>query len=393
MHTGKLVFAQLGEHLPSRVFGQCVARYAASYPMRSFSHWDQLLCMMFAQLTSRASLRDITVCLQSHAPKLYHAGIRGSIARSTLADANEQRDCNIFRDFALHLIGIARPLYANESLAVQLEQTVYAIDSSMIDLCLSLFDWAPAAKSRAGVKVHTSLDLRGNIPRFIRITGARESDASFLDHLPLEAGSFYVMDRAYVHFARLIRFTQAAAFFVVRSKGNLHYRVVRCEAAAAGTNILRDDRVALTGRYTQVDYPVLLRRIEVLDEQRGKKLFLWTNNFALDALQVSLLYKSRWKVELFFKWIKQNLRIKAFVGNSSNAVKTQIWIAICTYVMVAIIKKKLNAQASLHAILQVLSVNLFEKTPLIELLQTIDENEQKQAQDEQMCLFEKITGQ
>jgi hypothetical protein len=393
MHTGKLVFAQLGEHLPSRVFGQCVARYAGNYPMRSFSHWDQLLCMMFAQLTSRASLRDITVCLQSHAPKLYHAGIRGSIARTTLADANEQRDCNIFRDFALHLIGIARPLYAHESLAVQLEQTVYAIDSSMIDLCLSLFDWAPAAKSRAGVKVHTSLDLRGNIPAFIRITGARESDASFLDHLPLEAGSFYVMDRAYVHFARLLRFTHAAAFFVVRSKGNLHYRVVQCEAPADGTNILRDERVALTGRYTQVDYPVLLRRIEVLDEQRGKKLFLWTNNFALDALQVSLLYKSRWKVELFFKWIKQNLRIKAFVGNSANAVKTQIWIAISTYVVVAIIKKKLNAQASLHAILQVLSVNLFEKTPLIELLQAIDETDPKQSQHEQMSLFEKITGQ
>jgi hypothetical protein len=393
MHTGKLVFAQLGEHLPSRVFAQCVSRYASGYPMRSFSHWDQLLCMMFAQLTSRASLRDITVCLQSHAPKLYHAGIRGSIARSTLADANEQRDCSIFRDFALHLIGIARPLYAHESLAVQLEQTVYAIDSSMIDLCLSLFDWAPAAKSRAGVKVHTSLDLRGNIPAFIRITGARESDASFLDHLPLEAGSFYVMDRAYVHFARLIRFTHAAAFFVVRSKGNLHYRVVHCEPAPPGTNIQRDDRVALTGRYTKAAYPLQLRRIELIDEQRGKRLFLWTNNFALDALQVSSLYKSRWQIELFFKWIKQNLRIKAFVGNSPNAVKSQIWIAISTYVMVAIIKKRLNAQASLHSILQVLSVNLFEKTPLVELFQAIDDDDQTQPLEAQMSLFEKITGQ
>jgi hypothetical protein len=393
MHTGKLVFAQLGEHLPSRVFGQCVARYSGNYPMRSFSHWDQLLCMMFAQLTSRASLRDITVCLQSHTPKLYHAGIRGGIARSTLADANENRDFNIFRDFALHLIGIARPLYAHESLEVQLHQTVYAIDSSMIDLCLSLFDWAPASKGRAGVKVHTSLDLRGNIPAFIRITAAHESDASFLDHLPLEAGSFYVMDRAYVHFARLIRFTHAAAFFVVRSKGNLHYRLVHGDGAPAGANILRDDHVALTGRYTEVDYPLPLRRIEVLDVQRDKKLFLWTNNFALDALQVSLLYKSRWKVELFFKWIKQNLRIKAFVGNSPNAVKTQIWIAISTYVMVAIIKKKLNVQASLHAILQVLSLNLFEKTPLIDLLQAIEEIDQIPTRDEQMSLFQKITGQ
>lgn len=375
MHTGKLVFAQLTECLSSSVFAQCVARYAGNYPMRSFSHWDQLLCMMFAQLTSRASLRDITVCLQSHAPKLYHAGIRGTIARSTLADANEQRDCNIFRDFALHLIDIARPLYAHEALAVQLEQTVYAIDSSMIDLCLSLFAWAPAARSRAGVKVHTSLDLRGNIPAFIRITGARESDASFLDHLPLEAGSFYVMDRAYVHFARLIRFTDASAFFVVRSKGNLHYRVVHGEPAPPGTNIKRDDRVALTGRYTQADYPIQLRRIELIDDKRGTPVFLWTNNFALDALQVSLLYKSRWKVELFFKWIKQNLRIKAFVGNSANAVKTQIWIAISTYVMVAIIKKRFNATASLHSILQVLSVNLFEKTPLLGLLQAIDDSD------------------
>jgi hypothetical protein len=393
MHVGKLVFAQLGEHLPSRVFGQCVLRYAGNYPMRSFSHWDQLLCMMFAQLTARASLRDITVCLQSHAPKLYHAGIRGGIARSTLADANEQRDCNIFRDFALHLIGIARPLYAHESLDAQLQQTVYAIDSSLIDLCLSLFDWAPAAKARAGVKVHTSLDVRGSIPAFIRITGARESDASFLDHLPLEAGSFYVMDRGYVHFARLIRFSLAGAFFVIRSKGNLQYRVLRCAQAPAGTCVTCDEHVALTGRYTKVDYPMLLRRIEVLDEQRGKKLYLWTNNFALDAMQVSLLYKSRWKVELFFKWIKQNLRIKAFVGNSANAVKTQIWIAISTYVLVAIVKKRLNAQASLHAILQVLSVNLFEKTPLVELLGAIDETDQESAQDSQLGLFEKITGQ
>jgi hypothetical protein len=393
MHTGKLVFAQLTECLSSSVFAQCVARYASNSPTRSFSHWDQLLCMMFAQLTSRASLRDISVCLQSHAPKLYHAGIRGTIARSTLADANEHRDCNIFRDFALHLIGIARPLYAHESLAVQLEQTVYAIDSSLIDLCLSLFNWAPAAKSRAGVKVHTSLDLRGNIPAFIRITGARESDASFLDHLPLEAGSFYVMDRGYVHFKRLIRFTHAAAFFVVRSKGNLHYRVVHCELPAPGTNIQRDEHVALTGRYTKVDYPAHLRRIELIDEKRDKPVFLWTNNFTLDALQVSLLYKSRWQIELFFKWIKQNLRIKAFVGNSPNAVKTQIWIAISTYVMVAIIKKRLNAPASLHSILQVLSVNLFEKTPLIELLQAIDEKDENRHSDGQMTLFEKATGQ
>jgi hypothetical protein len=393
MHTGKLVFAQLTEHLSARVFAQCVSRYVGNYSARSFSHWDQLLCMMFAQLTSRASLRDITVCLQSYGPKLYHAGIRGSIARTTLADANEQRDCNIFRDFACHLIAIARPLYAHEALAVQLDQTVYAIDSSMIDLCLSLFAWAPAAKSRAGVKVHASLDLRGNIPAFIRITGARESDASFLDDLPLEAGSFYVMDRGYVHFKRLVRFTHAAAFFVVRSKGNLHYRVVHRELPVPGGQIQRDEHVALEGKYTQVDYPMHLRRIELIDEKRGKPVFLWTNNFTLDAMQVSLLYRSRWQIELFFKWIKQNLRIKAFVGNSANAVKCQIWIAISTYVLVAIIKKKLKSRASLHSIMQVLSVNLFEKTPLIELLQAIDEPDEQGPSDAQMSLFEKATGQ
>jgi len=393
MHTGKLVFAQLTEHLSARVFAQCVSRHAGSYSARSFSHWDQLLCMMFAQLTSRASLRDIMVCLQSYGPKLYHAGIRGSIARTTLADANEQRDCNIFRDFALHLIGVARPLYAHEPLAVQLEQTVYAIDSTMIDLCLSLFAWAPTAKSRAGVKVHTALDLRGNIPAFIRITGGRESDVSFLDHLPLEAGSFYVMDRAYVHFARLARFADAAAFFVVRSKGNLHYRVVHCQPLQSGSNIRRDERVELAGRYTKVDYPMHLRRVELIDEKRDKPVFLWTNNFVLDATQLGMLYKSRWQVELFFKWIKQNLRIKAFVGTSANAVKCQIWIAISTYVMVAIIKKKLSSPASLHAILQILSVNLFEKTPLVELLGAIERPDEKQPPDTQMALFEKATGQ
>jgi len=276
---------------------------------------------------------------------------------------------------------------------VQLEQTVYAIDSTMIDLCLSLFDWAPAAKKRAGVKVHTSLDLRGNIPAFIRITGARESDASFLDHLPLEAGSFYVMDRAYVHFARLIRFTHAAAFFVVRSKGNLHYRVLQCDEVPQGTAVRRDERVELTGRYTSKAYAPELRRIEVFDQKRDKSLFLWTNNFVLDAVQVGALYKSRWQVELFFTWIKQNLRIKAFVGTSSNAVKTQIWIAISTYVMVAIIKKQLKTRASLHAILQVLSVNLFERTPLLELLGAIDDDDQKPPSEQQMSLFEKITGQ
>ncbi len=362
--------------------------------MRSFSHWDQLLCMTYAQLTARASLRDIETCLRSHTAKLYRAGFRGSIARTTLADANEQRDCNIFGDFALHLISVARPLYSkHDALCMQLAQTVYAIDSTLIDLCLSLFDWAPAAKARAGIKVHTSLDLRGNIPAFIRITGARESDASFLDHLPLEAGSFYVMDRGYVHFARLIKFTRAAAFFVVRCKSNLHYRVEHVEHASQGDGVRSDQHIILTGRYTKKDYSLSLRRIEFFDSTHERLLICLTNNFQLQAVQIAMLYKSRWQIELFFKWIKQNLRIKAFVGNSANAVKTQIWIAISTYVLVAIVKKRMNIDASLHSILQVLSVNLFEKTPLSQLIQNIDEIEPSSVSGPQLGLFGKITGQ
>ena len=387
MLKGKLIFAQLNAHLPRAVFAQCVARYAAKYPTLSFSHWDQLLCMMFAQLTSRRSLRDITNCLNSHASKLYHAGFRSTIARSTLADANERRDSRIFEDFALHLIGIARPLYAKDSLAVELAQTVYAIDASTIDLCLSLFAWAPAPSERAGIKLHTLLDLRGNIPAFIRITGALVPDASFLDDLRLEAGSFYVMDRGYIHFARLIRFTHAAAFFVIRSKNKMHYRVVQSCALHGAVGVLRDEHILLTGRYTKMGYPAVLRRIEFFDVKYNRTLIFLTNHFELQALQIAQLYKSRWQVELFFKWIKQNLRIKAFVGNSANAVKTQIWVAICSYVLVAIIKKRLNAQASLHTLLQVLSLSLFETMPLDKLLYTVDESEQIQAPNTQIGLF------
>lgn len=387
MLKGKLVFAQLSAHLSRVAFAQCVARYAGKYPTLSFSHWDQLLCMMFAQLTPRRSLRDITSCLNSHAPKLYHAGGRSTIARSTLADANERRDSRIFEDFALHLIGIARPLYAKDTLAVELAQTVYAIDASTIDLCLSLFAWAPAPKDRAGIKLHTLLDLRGNIPTFIRITGALVPDASFLDDLRLEAGSFYVMDRGYIHFARLIRFTYAAAFFVIRSKNKMHYRVVQSCALHGAVGVLRDEHILLTGRHTRVGYPAVLRRIEFLDEKYNRTLIFLTNHFELQALQIAQLYKSRWQVELFFKWIKQNLRIKAFVGNSANAVKTQIWIAICSYVLVAIIKKRLKARASLHTLLQVLSLSLFETTPLDELLCVRDEAEQSQAPNTQIGLF------
>jgi len=368
MHKGQLVFAQLTAHLPREVFMQSVAQYAGPYPTLSFSHWDQFLCMVFAQLTSRTSLRDITMCLRSHSTKLYFAGFRGSIARSTLADANERRDSRIFEDFAHHLIAIARSLHARDSLDMELSSTVYAIDASTIDLCLSLFNWTPAANKRAGVKLNTLLDLRGNIPSVIRVTSTLVPDAHFLDHLPLETGSFYVMDRGYVHFARLIKFTQAAAFFVIRSRTKLHYKVLSSQATDEAPHVLCDQHILLTGRHTKNSYPVMLRRVVYLDIERDRTLIFLTNNFELQAVQIAQLYKSRWQVELFFKWIKQHLRIKVFVGNSANAVKTQIWTAISTYVLVAIIKKRLNAPASLHAMLQILSLNLFEKVPLEDLL-------------------------
>jgi transposase len=393
MHKGKLIFAQLKEHLPRSVFDRCVARYAGSHAPLKFSHWDQLLCMMFAQLTSREGLRDIATCLRSQSTKLYHAGFHGSISRTTLADANERRDCRIFEEFALHLIGIARPLYAKDSLAVQLAQTVYAIDASTVDLCLSLFAWAPAANARAGIKLHTLLDLRGNIPAFIRITGALVSDASFLDHLRLEAGSFYVMDRGYLHFARLIKFTHAAAFFVIRSKHKLHYRSVHTRLADGAAGVLRDEHILLTGRYTKTHYPATLRRIEFFDAKGNRTLVFLTNHFELDALQIAQLYKSRWQVELFFKWIKQNLRIKAFVGNSANAVKTQIWTAICAYVLVAIVKKRLQLTATLHTILQVLSLSLFDRIPINLLLLKAVKIDDDFEPSEQFSLFENISGQ
>jgi hypothetical protein len=347
--------------------------------------------MMFAQLTARSSLRDIVTCLHGQRSKLYHAGFRGNIARSTLADANEKRNYQIFEEFALHLISIARPLYASQSLGNDLSQTVYAIDSTTIDLCLSLFEWAPATKGRAGIKLHTQLDLRGNIPTFILITESRVSDVSFLDDLPLEAGSFYVMDRGYVHFARLLRFTHAGAFFVTRAKNKMRYQVASALAPSDDAAVLKDECILLTGQFTHKTYPHVLRRIEFFDQTQQREFVFVTNNFELDASQIAALYKSRWQVELFFKWIKQHLRIKSFVGNSVNAVKTQIWIAVSTYVLVAIIKKRLQIEASLHSMLQVLSLTLFETAPLIDLLKDI-ETESNEPENLQMGLFEKISG-
>jgi hypothetical protein len=387
MRQGKLVFAQLSEHLPRSVFLSFASRHAGRYPTLSFSHWDQFLCMMFAQLTARSSLRDIVTCLHGQRSKLYHAGFRGNIARSTLADANEKRSYQIFEEFALHLISIARPLYASQSLGSDLSQTVYAIDSTTIDLCLSLFEWAPATKGRAGIKLHTQLDLRGNIPTVILITESRVSDVSFLDNLPLEAGSFYVMDRGYVHFARLLRFTHAGAFFVTRAKIKMRYEVASALAPSDDAAVLKDECILLTGQFTHKTYPHVLRRIEFFDQTQKREFVFVTNNFELNATQIAALYKSRWQVELFFKWIKQHLRIKSFVGNSVNAVKTQIWIAVSTYVLVAIIKKRLQIEASLHSMLQVLSLTLFETTSLIDLLKDI-EPEPNEPENLQMGLFE-----
>jgi hypothetical protein len=392
MHQGKLVFAQLSEHLPRAVFLAVVSRHAGRHPTISFSHWDQFLCMMFAQLTARSSLRDIVTCLQSQRNKLYHAGFRGNIARSTLADANEKRSCLIFEEFAIHLIGTAKSLYSSHELGLDLSESVYAIDSTTIDLCLGLFDWAPASKGRAGIKVHTQLDLRGNIPTVVLVTTARVSDVSFLDTLPLEAGAFYVLDRGYLHFARLLRLTHAGAFFVTRSKSNTRYQVIKSVSSCNDSQISKDEWITLDGQLTTKDYPLVLRRVEYFDRVQQHHLVFLTNNFTLSALKIADLYKSRWQVELFFKWIKQHLRIKSFVGNSVNAVKTQIWIAVTTYVLVAIIKKRLQIEASMHSILQVLSLTLFESTPLVDLLMTA-EDDANCSENRQLALFGKISGQ
>lgn len=387
MLKGQLVFAQLTAYLPRSDFNEAVERYAGKYPTLSFSHWDQLLCMLFAQLTSRGSLRDITTCLRSSSSKLYFAGFRGSIARSTLADANERRDSRIFEALAVRLMHTARRLYASDLLGVQFAESVYAMDSTTVDLCLSLFSWTPSAKGHAGIKMHTLLDLRGNIPSVVRITSARVHDANFIDHLHLEAGSFYVMDRGYFHAARLIRFTTAAAFFVIRSRDNLQHRVLRECPADCTTGVLCDQHIVLAGKHTSADYPIPMRRIEFRDAERDRSFVFLTNNFELDALLVAKLYKSRWQIELFFKWIKQHLRIKSFIGNSPNAVSIQIWTAITAYVLVAIVKKQLGVQASLHAILQILSLNLFEKAPLTTLLGQAASDEESDRSEAQLRLL------
>ena len=364
MHSGKLVFAQLMEFFPRHDFDKCVRRYRGNYRTRDFSCRDQFLAMAFAQLTYRESLRDIETCLRSVQPKLYHMGFRGPIARSTMADANRNRDWRIYADFAQTLIGGARKLYHNEPLGLDLEGTAYALDSTTIDLCLSLFPWATFRRHKAAVKLHTLLDLRGNIPCFLRVSHGKMHDVNILDELPIEPGSFYIMDKAYIDYARLYRLHQQAAFFLTRAKKNLDAKRRESWIIDKSTGLRSDQTIVLSGVKSSQSYPEALRRIHYYDIETGKRFVFLTNNFVLPALTIAQLYKCRWQIELFFKWI----RIKAFYGTSPCAVRTQIWIAISVYVLIAIVKKELKIERSLSEILQILSVNPFEKTPVLQLL-------------------------
>jgi hypothetical protein len=385
---GPLVFSQLMDFLPRREFNACVANYSGNRRSRGFSCRDQFLCLGFAQLTYRESLRDIETCLRALGPKLYHAGFRGKVSRSTLADANRAHDWRIYADFAQVLIRRARKLYSQEPLAVDLAQTIYALDSTTIDLCLSLFPWAKFRHRKGAVKLHTLLDLRGNIPCLIHVSHGKMHDVNVLDHLPIEPGAIYVMDRGYVDFRRLYRFTLAAAFFVTRCKKNLDATRRTRRAVDKTTGLRSDQTIVLAGLKSSRSYSVPLRRIAFYDVEHRRRLVFLTNNFSLPALTIARLYKSRWQVELFFKWIKQHLRIKAFYGTSGNAVKTQIWIAISVYVLVAIVKKELRTERSLSDILQILSLTLFEKTPLIETLNSEHHTIPNPADPNQLTLFD-----
>ena len=376
------------EFLPHHEFQRCVARHQADRKLRRFSCWDQFLCMAFAQLTHREGLRDIEACLRSVSGRLYHLGIRGNVSRSTLADANRQRPWQVYADVAQVLIKIARPLYSDESFGVDLDATVYAMDSSIIDLCLSLCPWAVYQRTQGAVKLHTLLDLRGSIPTFIHLSDGRLGDVTALDYLVLEPGSFYVLDRGYVHFERLYRFTTQAAFFVTRSLRNTQFRRLYSTPVDKETGLRSDQTVVLTGVKTCHTYPQHLRRVGYRDAETNKRYVFLTNNFTLPALTIAQLYKSRWNIELFFKWIKQHLRIKSFYGYSENAVKTQIWIAISVYVLTAIAKKHLKVDVSLYTFLQVLGVTLFEKTPILQVFQTPPDTDSPGALSNQLNLWD-----
>ena len=393
MYSGPLVFTQVMDFMPLKTFQRCVERYQGNFSVKNFTCLDQFRIMAFAQLTYRESLRDIEACLRAQNNKLYHMGIRSKVSRSTLAEANEMRDWRIYADFAHHLITIARKLYQKEPLAVELQNTLYALDATTIDLCLSLFPWARFRAAKGAVRLHTLLDLRGNIPSFIHISDGKLHEVNALDLIPLEAGAFYIMDRGYTDFSRLHTVTQASAFFVIRAKSNLKCRRLYSHPVDKSTGVVCDQSILLTITRSAGDYPDKLRRVRYYDAETDKTLMFLTNNFLLPAITIAQLYKQRWQVELFFKWIKQHLRIKSFFGTSETAVKTQIWIAISVYLIVAIIKKRLNIQKSLYTILQVLSVSLFERTSMLQLLTFYDYTSNMGEDLNQLNLFTDYSGQ
>jgi hypothetical protein len=379
MNSGKTVFRQLLQFLPRHDFNVCVRRYRGEHWVKSFTAFDQFLCLAYAQLSGRESLRDIETCLNSHRDKLYHVGFRGTVSRSTLADANERRDYRIFHDFGHVLIGIAQGLYQNEPLAVELKQPLYAFDSTIIDLCLSLFRWAEFRKTKAAVKLHTLIDLRGSIPTFVAVTPGKVSDVTMLDEMPVSEDAIYAMDRGYIDFARLYAIHKQGAFFVVRAKDNLKYKRLYSAPKSVEMGVRADQVIALGTHKSKKGYPERLRRVSYFDKERKKRLVFLTNNFDITAKTVADIYKQRWQVELFFKWIKQHLRMKSFYGISENAVKSQIWVSLCIYLLVAITKKRLGIECSLYTLLQIIEVNLFEKKQIISLVaealkHTVDES-------------------
>jgi hypothetical protein len=388
MYNGRLILPQILDFVSRRKFNQCVTRYNGNYKVQTFSCRDQFIAMMFAQLTGRESLRDIEACLRVMDKKLYHAGLRGDVSRSTLSDANKNRDCRIYEDFAHVLISRARKLYVNEDFGIELEQSAYAIDATTIDLCLSLFPWARFRKKKGGIKLHTLMELRGNIPCVIWVSDAKTHDVAFLDDLDYEPGSFYIMDKAYIDFERLCRIDQNQAFFVTRAKTNIDYTCRTYRKVDKTTGLESDQTIALRGYHTSKKYPDALRRITFTDPDTKKHFTFLTNNFELDTLIIAQLYKCRWQIERFFKWIKQHLRIKSFFGNTLNAVKTQIWIAISVYVLVAIIKKKLKVERSFCEMLQILSISLFEQMPIEQALTNIKMQNQNETFRNQLLLFD-----
>lgn len=388
MNAGRTVFAQLMDFLPLREFRRCVERYRGDYKIQSFTCLDQFLCLSFAQLTARESLRDIAACLRAQGPKLYHMGFRGEVSRSNLAYANEHRDCRIFADFGRVLIDLARDLYCHETFAVELTDTVYAMDATTIDLCLSLFPWGQFHPHKSGVKLHTLLDVATSIPASVYVTGAQVADVTMLDRLLLEPGAFYLMDRGYYDFARLYLFTQACAYFVTRAKRSLLFRARSHRAVDLSTGLRSDQTIRLIGENTARRYPALLRRIHFIDPEQDRELVFLTNNFLLEPLTIAHLYRARWRVELFFRWIKQHLHIKAFYGTSPNAVTIQVWVALSVYLLVAIAKKQLAPTASLYTILQVLSITIFEKTAILEAFSHVPDDVPYTPAATQMNLFD-----